>query len=210
MRIRVIYSKTGTLRYTSNLDMQRIWERLLRRAGLQIAYTQGFHPTPKLQQGCPLPLGYTSRCEVVDFSLDGEIRTVELADLLQGTAVPGIGIISIQTLQDHEPALVTQLSAAEYFIRVKAVPGQVQSVFHLMDVDTLPRERRGKMYDLQPLILEISEEPSTNDACVFKIMLRSSTDATGRPDEVLMAAGIDPNTADIERTALILGNGTRI
>jgi len=210
MRIRVIYSKTGTLRYTSNLDMQRIWERLLRRAGLQIAYTQGFHPTPKLQQGCPLPLGYISRCEVVDFSLDGEIDTEKLADLLQRTAVPGIGIISTQTLPDHEPALVTQLDAAEYLVQVKNTKTQTNGLLNLIDAKTLPLERRGKMYDLRPLILKIREEPDKNGICVFTILLRSSTDATGRPDEVLLAAGIDPNTADIERTALILSNGTRI
>jgi hypothetical protein len=57
-RIRIQYAKTEPLRYTGNLDMHRIWERTLRRARLTIAYSQGFHPQPRLNQACPLPLGH--------------------------------------------------------------------------------------------------------------------------------------------------------
>lgn len=210
MRIRVIYSKTGTLRYTSNLDMQRIWERLLRRADLQIAYTQGFHPTPKLQQGCPLPLGYTSRCEVVDFSLEDDIDLNKLPGLLQQTAVPGILLTSVQALPANEPALVTQLNAVEYIVKIKTIPAQNLALLNLLEEKSLPRERRGKAYDLRPLIIDITAEPKENDLAIYKVTLSVNNEATGRPDEVLLAAGIDPNTADIERTALILGNGTRI
>ena len=56
-RLRITYSKTAALRYTSNLDMHKIWERALRRARLPLAYSQGFHPQPRLTQACPLPLG---------------------------------------------------------------------------------------------------------------------------------------------------------
>ncbi|HWQ46356.1 MAG TPA: TIGR03936 family radical SAM-associated protein [Longilinea sp.] len=210
MRIRVIYSKTGSLRYTSNLDMQRIWERLLRRAELHITYTQGFHPTPKLQQGCPLPLGLTSRCEVVDFSIDDEIVPLQLHERLQQTVVPGIDILSIQPLPSNEPALVTHLHAAEYSIKVAATPEQTRSLLMLMQTTSLVRERRGKTYDLRPLIIDISSQAEIEDCTVFKVVLSSKNEATGRPDEVLSAAGIDPNIADIERSALILSDGTRI
>lgn len=48
-RIRIHYAKTEGLRYTSNLDMQKVWERALRRAGLPLYYSQGFHPQPRIQ-----------------------------------------------------------------------------------------------------------------------------------------------------------------
>ena len=49
MRIRITYAKRGELRYTGHLDLQRVWERTLRRSGLPIVFSQGFNPLPKLQ-----------------------------------------------------------------------------------------------------------------------------------------------------------------
>ncbi len=66
MRVRVIFSKTGALRYIGHLDLNTIWERAARRAGLPLAYTQGFHPQPKMNFASALPLGFSSRCEVMD------------------------------------------------------------------------------------------------------------------------------------------------
>ena len=48
MRIRITFAKTGALRYIGHLDLHRMWERVARRAGLSLAYTQGFHPQPKI------------------------------------------------------------------------------------------------------------------------------------------------------------------
>jgi hypothetical protein len=70
MRIRLIFSKTGSLRYTGHLDLHTIWERTIRRAGLPLMYTQGFHPGPKIQLASALPLGFIGRCEIVDIWLD--------------------------------------------------------------------------------------------------------------------------------------------
>ena len=56
-RIRIKFEKTGAMRYTSHLDLQKVWIRALLRAKLPLAYTQGFHPTPKVGYAWPLPLG---------------------------------------------------------------------------------------------------------------------------------------------------------
>ena len=55
MRIRITFSKQGALRYTGNLDLHKIWERTARRADLALAYSQGFHPQPKMQLAAALP-----------------------------------------------------------------------------------------------------------------------------------------------------------
>ena len=77
MRIRIVYSKADSLKYTGNLDLQKIWERLLRRANLPLAYSQGFHPQPRINQGCPLPLGFIGENEMVDIWLDFEQLNVQ-------------------------------------------------------------------------------------------------------------------------------------
>ena len=55
--------------YTSNLDVAKIWERVLRRADLPILYTQGFNTRPRIQLAMALPLGITSECELLDVAL---------------------------------------------------------------------------------------------------------------------------------------------
>ena len=70
MRLRITFSKSGALRYTGHLDLQTTWERTLRRAGLPLAYTHGFHPGPRIQIASALPLGFIGRAEIVDIWLD--------------------------------------------------------------------------------------------------------------------------------------------
>ena len=48
MRIRITFAKQGALRYTGHLDLHHIWERTARRLELPLAYSQGFHPQPKI------------------------------------------------------------------------------------------------------------------------------------------------------------------
>ena len=60
--VRLRYAKVGKVRWTSHRDAARIWERALRRAGLAVAYTEGFSPRPRLHFGLALPTGYESEC----------------------------------------------------------------------------------------------------------------------------------------------------
>ncbi len=59
-RLHITFGKFDALKYTSNLDIAKIWERVLRRANLPILYTQGFNTRPRLQPATALPLGITS------------------------------------------------------------------------------------------------------------------------------------------------------
>ena len=66
MRLRLTFTKTDSLKYIGHLDLHRTLERTLRRAGLPIAYSQGFNPQPRMNLAEALPLGITSECEVMD------------------------------------------------------------------------------------------------------------------------------------------------
>ncbi len=70
MRIRFRFSKLGKIRFTSQRDVARMWERALRRAGLPLAYTAGFSPRPQLSFGLALPTGCESLAEYLDVALD--------------------------------------------------------------------------------------------------------------------------------------------
>src|SRR5512139_3345190 len=95
MRIRIIFSKTDAMRFTGHLDLHRTWERLVRRAGLPLAYTQGYSPHPRINLASALPLGFTSDCEVVDIWLEVEMPSGEVRLALTQAAPPGISILDV-------------------------------------------------------------------------------------------------------------------
>ena len=70
MRVRFRFAKLGKIRFTSQRDVARMWERALRRAGLPLAYTAGFSPRPQLSFGLALPTGCESLAEYLDVDLD--------------------------------------------------------------------------------------------------------------------------------------------
>ncbi len=116
MRVRVTYAKRDALRYTGHLDLQRVWERVLRRSGLPILYSQGFNPLPRLQLAGALPLGIESRCEVMDFWLGERLELMAVAQALKAALPPGMDISNVSEVDLHAPALETQLKSAEYLV----------------------------------------------------------------------------------------------
>src|SRR5512147_3130177 len=107
MRIRITFAKQGALRYTGHLDLHRLWERAARRAEIPLAYSQGFHPQPRMSLAAALPLGFSSRCEVLDMRLERDVPLDGMRDKLQATLPSGIQVLSIEQMDDRAPALQT-------------------------------------------------------------------------------------------------------
>ena len=202
MRIRITFVKQGALRYTGHLDLHKLWERAARRAELPLAYSQGFHPQPKMNMAAALPLGFSSRCEVMDIRLERDISLDDLPTRLNGTLPTGLQVVSVQQVDEREPALQTQVAAAEYEVTLtddvsrSELERRIESV---TESKAIPRERRGKIYDLRPLIEELR---LVSDARIF-MRLAAREGATGRPEEVLDVLGIAFEGTRIERTRLI-------
>ena len=189
------------MRYTGHLDLHKLWERAARRAELPLAYSQGFHPQPKMSIAAALPLGFSSRCEVLDMRLERDIPLEGLEDTLQTTLPSGIRVLSIEQVDDRAPALQTQVVSAEYEVHLtEPVDGSdlKRRVDSVMEAESIIRTRRGKEYDLRPLIekLEMPSEGKIN----MKLSAREG--ATGRPEEVLDELGIAFEETRIERTRL--------
>ena len=206
MRARITFSKQGALRYTGHLDLHRLWERAMRRAELPITYSQGFHPQPKISIASALPLGFSSRGEVLDVRLNEELPLDNIASRLKENLPPDIQIIQVENVDERAPALQTQVLSAAYEVRLKEEVNGAElnrKVEALMMSESLIRERRNKFYDLRPLIelLSVITEPSGK--IWLKMTLAAREGATGRPEEVLLALDISPELTRIERTRLI-------
>ena len=90
MRIRLIFSKLEPMRYTGHLDLFRTWERTIRRAGLPLAYSQGFNSRPRINLASALPLGFTSCGEVMDMWLEEDQSLDKIKAALEGALPPGL------------------------------------------------------------------------------------------------------------------------
>lgn len=208
-RIRVTYGKSGSLRYIGNLDMTRVWERTLRRSRLPLAFSQGFNPRPRFQLASSLPLGATSRCELLDAWMVSPPAVDEIAAALRNSAPPGLEIVSVREAPLRQPALQSIMQSAEFILTPREIPAGLdlpERVHALLAAASLPREWRGKTYDLRALVEHLEILPPAPDSLPRLVVRLSAREAAnGRPEEVLSALGLDPLAAAIQRTALDYG-----
>lgn len=204
-RLQITFGKSGALRYTSNLDLAKVWERILRRADLPILYSQGFNTRPRIQLATALPLGFTSDCEILDVSLRENITLEGLADRLLAVAPAGLTISAIKEVPLNAPPLQPLVRSSEYRIRFEEplAPEILQTrVDQLLNTQKLIRtdEGRGKksVYDLRPLIISLH----VDDDGDLIAHLMTGSQGNFRPDDLLQELGLQDYHASIHRFRL--------
>ena len=112
MRVRIKFSKFDTMRFIGHLDVMRYFQRLFRRTGLPIKYTEGYHPHQILSFAQPLGLGLTSDGEYLDTEFTKELPLDHILEKMRGALSHGFDIISAEKLADREvnKKLVTSMS----------------------------------------------------------------------------------------------------
>src|SRR5665811_197856 len=105
IRIRVLFSKSGDLRFTGHIDLQRLFERALRRSGLPIRYSQGFNPKVRLNLASALPLGYSSQAEMLDFWMNEPIALSEVEAALKSAVPVELEILELKEVPNQLPSL---------------------------------------------------------------------------------------------------------
>lgn len=194
-RLRITFGKAGTLKYTSNLDIAKIWERALRRADLPILYTQGFNTRPRIQLAMPLPLGITSECEILDAALREriEFQEAELIDRLLQVAPRGLTIHAIAEVEARASAMQSLVISAEYRIRFE--DGVDAAMLRARIDDLLNREsiivekvrkRRRSVMDLRPLIIELYLDEANDLIAHLSVGDRGNM----RPDQLIEQMGL--------------------
>jgi len=214
-RLRLTFSKDGPARYISHLDLARALERSLNRAELPVAYTQGFNRRPRLSLAAALPLGYTSVAEVADVWLTESVAAEVFRVRLAARLAPGLGLLAVADVPLAAPSAQGQLVAATYAVRFPDgvdVAALRAAVAEVLAADSLMRDRRRakdtrpQPFDLRPLILDM-RVAGDGDAPRLYLELAHTPTATGRPDDVLAALGLDPLDAHVQRVGLRFAAG---
>jgi len=117
-RLRFGFAKQGALALISHLDTLRMLERALRRSGLPVSFTGGFHPLPRLQLALPLPLGVVGQGEWLDLEFIEAVDPAEALQRLAAVLPPEFRLLSAATVPLSGPSLSQELEAARWTFRL--------------------------------------------------------------------------------------------
>lgn len=194
-KLRIRFRKEGSLRFVGHQDLLRLWERLLRRTGLPIRFTQGFNPKPRLSSPLSLAVGLVGLEEILEIELTGAFDLETVVDTLRDHVPEGL---VIETVEVHPSNARTDVSAVEYTC---PLPDELADAARcrrdeVMALETLPieRSRPGKpprSIDVRSLILAIELEPGE-----VRFRVKVSPAGTLRSEELLRILGIEHLLAD--------------
>ena len=119
MKVRVKFAKYGTLRFIGHLDVMRFFQKALRRAGVDVAYTTGFSPHQVMSFASPLGLGIDSFGEYMDIEVNSHQGAADMARRINEACVPGIEVINVRALPDTAGNAMASIAAARYTVRYK-------------------------------------------------------------------------------------------
>lgn len=212
-RLRVRFTREDRIKYISHLDTMRLWERALTRAGVRIAYSEGFSPHPRLSLAAPLAVGITGESELLDVYTADAVSPHWFSDAVCKQLPEGISILGVQQIGVTVPSLQSQVRQAEYRVELDRTDGpeDIESaITSLLSLEKLSwyheRDTGKREYDLRELIDDIRLESSDDERCTLTMVLRCGSSGSGRPEQVALALGFKQYPIAISRTKLILGN----
>lgn len=119
MKLRVKFRKYGPVRFIGHLDVMRFFQKAIRRAEIDVAYTSGYSPHQIMTFAAPLGVGLTSNGEYMDIEVHSLVSCQDIKDRLNAASVPGIEIVSVKVLPDDAGNAMASVAAASYTVRFR-------------------------------------------------------------------------------------------
>ncbi len=216
MLIRMQFRKTRAGRFLSHLDLMHTWERVIRRSGLPLGFTQGFNPHPKMNFASALAVGTTSDAEYMDLDFNEDLTLEQIQAALFPAIPPAFEVVDMKIVQQKKvPSLMSIIQRATYTLRLEYVSEVTQAeldlaveAFWKMEENIIYRYKKDskdkKAVNIRPGVysIQLQREEGTDDKhAQLEIVVQSGNDGNIRPEEVaygLMNAGM-PFVAQVVR-----------
>lgn len=184
--IRLKFKKTGLSIYYSQLDLQRVMARALKKSGLPVWYSQGFNPHIYMTFTLPLSLGHESECESVDFRLNEELSEAEILKAMEGTLPQGIELVSAQA-PDYD---AREISFAKYDITLYGAKADIINALEnyraLEQAIVTKTTKKGKKdINLKELINDIDVVDQQDESVMFTAIYPAGTPLNINPQLLL-------------------------
>lgn len=116
MKVRIKYTKTEHFKFIGHLDLMRYFQKAVKRAGLDIAYSQGFSPHQLMSFAAPLALGVTSEGEYFDAEFNSLVSSDEFVKRLNEQMTEGVMVKDVILLPDRAKNSMSLVAASDYYI----------------------------------------------------------------------------------------------
>jgi radical SAM-linked protein len=203
-KIRIRYAKRGPLRFTSHRDFARAFERAVHRAGVPIAYSQGFSPHPKVSYASAAPTGVASEAEYLEIGLRARREPEQVAEALDAALSPGLDVL--EAVEAGPGGLADRIDASRWRIELPGVvPDELRRAVAAFEAAAeVPVQRLTKQgwrtFDARgPVALIAVGEPPSEvgdvPCAILDLVIRQVTPSV-RPDDVLsglrVVVGLEP------------------
>ena len=220
-KIRIKFEKTGIMKFIGHLDVMRYFQKAMRRAHIDIAYSEGFSPHQKMSFAAPLGIGLVGTGEYFDIEVNSLMSSQAMTDALNEVMVEGFKVVSCRRLPENVPNAMSSVFAADYVVtlhgdNVKMSPDELSAkilaFYNQAEIITEKETKKStRTLDLKPLIYSLTSENG-----ITKMCLSTGSVDNIKPELVMQKfcefAGIeyteDPILFDYERSEVYTNVGT--
>ncbi|SEP86795.1 radical SAM-linked protein [Lachnospiraceae bacterium RM5] len=114
MKLRIKFEKYGSMKFIGHLDTMRYFQKVMRRADIDIAYSEGFSPHQKMSFASPLGVGLISRGEYFDIEINSLDKNKDYVKDMNDVMVDGFKIVSVKALEEGSKKAMSLIAAADY------------------------------------------------------------------------------------------------
>lgn len=194
MKIRIKFGKSGAMRFIGHLDIMRYFQKAIRRAGIDIAYSEGFSPHQIMSFAAPLGVGLESQGEYMDIEVVSADSAADIKEKLNKAMVPGMEILSVTKLSEDSKNAMASVAAARYIVRFREGyeldfdwKSQLGSFYERPSIMVIKKTKKSEIeMDLKPSIfsLHIGED---RIGSFIEMLVDASSSGNIKPGLVLEA-----------------------
>lgn len=196
MKKRLFFNKYEEMKYISHLDLLRFMDRILRKSGIPVKYSQGFHPRPKISLGNPISLGTDAFNEAMDIELREDMTNEELFKRLNNKCVIGFEFTKVMDI-DGKTSIAEEYKEMKF--EIQGHGSSIEKIENLLGQDEiiLTKEKKGKIEskDLKPRIKNYEIDKENNK---ITMILENMS-----PNSLLNICGVKAEDVSIKKYGMI-------
>ncbi len=190
MKLRIKFSKHGPIRFIGHLDVMRYFQKAIRRAELDIAYSSGFSPHQIMSFAAPLGVGLESNGEYMDIEVHSITSCEDVMNSLNAVSAPGIQVISVKILPEGAGNAMASVAAASYTVSFRedrapklAIAEHLPAFMAKEQILITKETKKGsREVDLKPGIYELDFQENA-----FHMLVDASSAGNIKPIQIIEA-----------------------
>ena len=210
--IRVKFKKEGDMIYISHLDVQRLLQRAFRRAEIELSYSQGYNPHPKMSYGNALALGTESQGEYVDIEIEDDLATDEFLRRINEELPQWIEFIKAEEIDSKTESLSSIIEYGEYLFNIELerplskefVKSKIIDFMNQEEIMITKKNKKGKIVEsnIRPMIKNFDLLSLEDDLITLTAIIATGSKSNLNNNifvpKILELLGLDMDPLDVD------------